>query len=485
MGQALYRKYRSRSLKEIVGQDHITKTLDRALKQDKIRHAYLFTGPRGVGKTSIARILAHEINDLPYSDDTPHIDIIEIDAASNRRIDEIRELRDKVYIAPISAKYKVYIIDEVHMLTREAFNALLKTLEEPPEHAVFILATTDAHKLPDTIISRTQRFTFRPVEKTKVSEHLAEIAKKEKIKVTGGALELLAEHGEGSFRDSISLLDQASSSGGDLDEEAVYRLLGVPPKAAIESLSETISSGGASREIVRQLTELYDQGYQASSIAKQLAHVMRDSIIEDRQDSDAKTIKVLSLLLEVPIAHDPDRYLEIILLEYASLNAPQKTVQKTAVEPEPAPEATDLSTEESIEVITDPEVTTAVEKEDTSHGTAVLDEALWPQVLLALKTKYNTLYGIVRMAQPRFISPDHLELACAFAFHQKRLNETSNRAVIAKILQKLTGREVQIDCILDPKAKPAAPEVSKPRPAANEDLTAISNIFGGAELLES
>jgi hypothetical protein len=259
----------------------------------------------------------------------------------------------------------------------------------------------------------------------------------------------------------------------------------VPPKAAIESLSETISSGGASREIVRQLTELYDQGFQASSVAKQLAHVMRDSIIEDRQDSDAKTIKVLSLLLEVPIAHDPDRYLEIILLEYASLNAPQKTVQKTAVEPEPAPEATDLSTEESIEVITDPEVTTAVEKEDTSHGTAVLDEALWPQVLLALKTKYNTLYGIVRMAQPRFISPDHLELACAFAFHQKRLNETSNRAVIAKILQKLTGREVQIDCILDPKAKPAAPEVSKPRPAANEDLTAISNIFGGAELLES
>src|SRR5690606_10306753 len=128
----------------------------------RISHAYLFTGPKGTGKTSIARILAHEINQLPYSDESIHLDIIEIDAASNRRIDEIRDLKDRIHVAPTSAKYKVYIIDEVHMLTREAFNALLKTLEEPPEHVVFILATTEAHKLPETIVSRTQRFGFRP-----------------------------------------------------------------------------------------------------------------------------------------------------------------------------------------------------------------------------------------------------------------------------------------------------------------------------------
>src|ERR1700709_76040 len=175
MGQALYRKYRSKSLGEIVGQEHITTTLKNALKAGRVSHAYLLTGPRGVGKTSIARILAHEINGLPY-DDEAHLDIIEIDAASNRRIDEIRDLRDKVSTAPASAKYKVYIIDEVHMLTKEAFNALLKTLEEPPAHVVFILATTEAHKLPETIISRTQRHIFRPGNKDKVTTHLKSLA---------------------------------------------------------------------------------------------------------------------------------------------------------------------------------------------------------------------------------------------------------------------------------------------------------------------
>src|SRR4030095_1533830 len=139
MGRALYRKYRSKKLSEVVGQEHITTTLENALKNDHLSHAYLLTGPRGVGKTSVARILAYEVNGLPYDEDATHLDIIEIDAASNRRIDEIRELRQRVHNAPASAKYKVYIIDEVHMLTKEAFNALLKTLEEPPEHAIFIL----------------------------------------------------------------------------------------------------------------------------------------------------------------------------------------------------------------------------------------------------------------------------------------------------------------------------------------------------------
>src|ERR1700712_4322120 len=201
MGQALYRKYRSKSLDEVVGQEHITQTLKQALKSGRISHAYLFTGPRGVGKTSIARILAHELNGLAYDDGRSHLDIIEIDAASNNGVEDVRDLREKVYVAPTSGKYKVYIIDEVHMLSKAAFNALLKTLEEPPAHVVFILATTESHKLPDTIISRTQRFVFRPIEATKAVAHLRTIADAEKITISDEALQQIASHGDGSFRD--------------------------------------------------------------------------------------------------------------------------------------------------------------------------------------------------------------------------------------------------------------------------------------------
>ena len=240
MGQALYRKYRSKNLSEIVGQEHITSTLNNALKNNQISHAYLFTGPRGVGKTSVARILAHEVNGFSYTNDDTYLDIIEIDAASNRRIDEIRQLRDKVNIAPSSGKYKVYIIDEVHMLTREAFNALLKTLEEPPEHAIFILATTEAHKVPETIISRTQQFNFRPIPVAQIIGLLKDIAKKEKISIDDQALTVIAEYGQGSFRDSISLLDQASSLSDKITESELQSLLGLAPNKVIENIINSI-----------------------------------------------------------------------------------------------------------------------------------------------------------------------------------------------------------------------------------------------------
>src|SRR3990167_3129129 len=193
MAKALYRKYRSKSLDEIVGQSHVTDILRRALAKGNIAHAYLLTGPRGVGKTSIARILAHEINGLPYSEESTHLDIIEIDAASNNGVDDVRDLRDKVQIAPVSAAKKVYIIDEVHMLSKAAFNALLKTLEEPPEHIVFILATTALHKVPATIISRTQHFAFRSISNADLITQLRKIAKAEGLKVSDDALAAIAE----------------------------------------------------------------------------------------------------------------------------------------------------------------------------------------------------------------------------------------------------------------------------------------------------
>lgn len=484
MGQALYRKYRSKSLSEIVGQDHITQTLAQALKQGRISHAYLFTGPRGVGKTSIARILAHEINNLEYIDDSTHMDIIEIDAASNRRIDEIRELRDKVYIAPTSAKYKVYIIDEVHMLTREAFNALLKTLEEPPEHAVFILATTDAHKLPDTIVSRTQRFSFKPVPKDEVVEHLKMIAKKEKIDVTDEALALIAEHGEGSFRDSISMLDQARSHGDKLDINAVRQLLGIPPSETITQLLSSLAEA-QSVSIITRLNSLYDQGFQASAIAKETSQQLRAQVLNGQLELGSEnTFKLMNNLLKVAPSHEPERYLEICLLEAMTSEkpsrltkiepAPVKTASKPAKEsPQPIGEdhSKEVETPASIDIKFQP-----------------LSQDNWNDITKLLKQRHNTLYGIIRMAEPKFNEDGSLDLVFTFAFHQKRMNEANNQQALDSIIQEVTGQRINVNCLLDVSVKPKAEtinESSQTEQPPAEDFTAISNIFGSAELLES
>jgi DNA polymerase-3 subunit gamma/tau len=499
MGQALYRKYRSKSLAEIVGQEHITSTLAEALKTGRISHAYLFTGPRGTGKTSIARILAHEINDLPYTDDSSHIDIIEIDAASNRRIDEIRDLRDKVYIAPAQAKYKVYIIDEVHMLTKEAFNALLKTLEEPPAHVVFVLATTEAHKLPETIISRTQRYTFKPVDPAKVVAHLAEIAQKEKIKITDEALQLIAAHGEGSFRDSISLLDQASNHADEVDAAAIQAMLGIAPAPAIEALLVSVASGKLAG-VVAELAALEAQGIQAANIAKQLGEHIRQQLLEGRpQLSLSQSTDLLQKLIDVPSSHDPSRYLEIVLLG-ALPDEKVPIVQAAAVESSP-PQLGGIKEElPTVPVVATQKAPTSKPEKLTSKGRQSakseaamatqssfrpLDTAVWSDVLGALKQKYNTLYGVVRMAQPQFNEKGQLELHFAFAFHQKRVSEAKNRQIIADALKTATGQDIEIICVFnkDVTPMPAAPKATAPSPKA--PLETISNIFGGGELLQS
>ena len=206
---ALYRKYRPTSLDQVVGQPQVTDVIAAANKTKSFAHAYLLTGQRGTGKTTVARILAHLINDLDYTDNinSNNVDIIEIDAASNNGVDDVREIRDGVQLAPMNCSHKVYIIDEFHMLSKSAFNALLKTIEEPPEHAVFILATTELQKVPATIMSRVQRFHFRPLKPELLAKHLRHIADQEKIQVDDDALLLIAQRGGGSVRDSITLLD--------------------------------------------------------------------------------------------------------------------------------------------------------------------------------------------------------------------------------------------------------------------------------------
>ena len=283
-----------------MGQSHITRILQRAIASEHIAHAYLLTGPRGVGKTSIARILAHEINGLPYTDESTHLDIIEIDAASNNSVEDIRDLRDKVQIAPTSSPKKIYIIDEVHMLSKSAFNALLKTLEEPPEHVVFILATTDADKLPATILSRVQRFNFRAISPRDAAKHLAFIAEQENIAITPDALELIAEQGKGSFRDSISLLDQLRSlSDETIDRAMVAEVLGLAQDEAVEELLAAYATADIGRA-AQLIDEAEAAGTPAELLAEQLLGIARQRVVED-----AALLPLLDKLLAVPRAGWP------------------------------------------------------------------------------------------------------------------------------------------------------------------------------------
>ena len=266
----LYRRYRPLRLNEVVGQEQVVKPLANSLATGKIGHAYLFVGPRGCGKTSVARILAHEVNGFKYELEDDYVDIIEIDGASNRGIDNIRELREKVMIAPTSGKYKIYIIDEVHMLTKEAFNALLKTLEEPPAHAIFIMATTDAYKVPVTITSRAQVYTFKLAEPGVIFEHLKGVVEKEGLKIADEALEVIAKRGGGSFRDSLSLLDQISTLSEDLiTKEMVIKAMGLPEDEKIERLLDIYSSGNI-EDVTRCLRDLLSSGIKPETLTEEL-----------------------------------------------------------------------------------------------------------------------------------------------------------------------------------------------------------------------
>jgi DNA polymerase-3 subunit gamma/tau len=273
--QVLARKWRPQTFEEVMGQEPITRTLQNALTAGRVAHAFLFSGPRGVGKTSVARILAKALNceagPTPHPDNTcqlckeitngSSLDVIEIDGASNRGIDEVRDLREKIKYLPAQSKYKVYIIDEVHMLTKEAFNALLKTLEEPPAHAVFILATTEPHKVPVTILSRCQRYDFRRIPTGVIQAHLAKLAEQEGWKIDPEGLALVARAAEGGLRDAQGFLDQVVTFGGDgVTTAEIARILGVTDRGALlGALTAIIDRHGP--DILGLIEALYNQGH--------------------------------------------------------------------------------------------------------------------------------------------------------------------------------------------------------------------------------
>lgn len=287
MYQALYRKYRPKSFEDVVGQEVIVKTLTNAIKNDMVSHAYLFNGPRGTGKTSIAKIYAKILNcnnlegvkacekcdSCTQINNNQNIDVIEIDAASNNGVDEIREIRNKIGLVPSNSKYKIYIIDEIHMLTNQAFNALLKTLEEPPKHIIFIFATTEPHKIPTTILSRCQRFDFKKIHDDKIVSRLKKIVEIENINITDDALKEIAFLSDGGLRDSISLLDQAISySDEQIDVEDIHDINGSITKAEVRKLINCLCD--------KNLEECLKNVEQYDATGKSMSKIVR-SVIEE------------------------------------------------------------------------------------------------------------------------------------------------------------------------------------------------------------
>ncbi len=290
---ALYRKYRPKRFEDVIGQEHITRTLQNQIEHDQIGHAYLFTGTRGTGKTSVAKIFAKAVNCLhpihgsacgecencKRLEQENDINIIEIDAASNNKVDDIRQIREKVRFMPVGAKYKVYIVDEVHMLSDSAFNALLKTLEEPPPYVIFILATTEVHKLPQTILSRCVRFDFRLVSVEELSRHLAKVFDKESIKYDEESLKIIASAGEGSVRDTLSIADSiAAFSQGDVTKEKTLQVLGTTDHDLILDFFEKFHEKEVGA-VLSMIDKIEKEGKNLAVFAKDLSKHARNLLV--------------------------------------------------------------------------------------------------------------------------------------------------------------------------------------------------------------
>ncbi|MBR2667407.1 MAG: DNA polymerase III subunit gamma/tau [Oscillospiraceae bacterium] len=292
MYQALYRKWRPRTFSDVVGQPHITQTLARQVETGRISHAYLFTGTRGTGKTTVAKILARAVNcEHPVHGDPCNecaacrgiengsiLDVVEMDAASNRSIDDVRALRDEAIFSPASVRRRVYIVDEVHMLTREAFNALLKIMEEPPEHLLFILATTEVHKVPATVLSRCQQFAFRRIRTEDIAARLGYVAEQEQIDLTADGARLLAQLSDGALRDGLSLLDQCRGGGGTVDTARVLESTGLAGSLDTLRLYRAVAEQDG-RSVLRVLDELYLAGKEMGAVLSELSALLRDLLV--------------------------------------------------------------------------------------------------------------------------------------------------------------------------------------------------------------
>jgi DNA polymerase-3 subunit gamma/tau len=516
--QALYRKWRSQTFTEVIGQEHVTLTLRNALREGRMSHAYLFTGPRGTGKTSTARILAKAINCLledssarPCNrcpicvaiNEGHQLDLIEIDAASNRGIDEIRDLRAKIGFRPNEARYKVYIVDEVHMLTKEAFNALLKTLEEPPPHAVLVLATTDPDRVPETVRSRCQRFDFRRIPTHEIADHLADVLAAEGRQADPAALTAIARRATGSMRDAISLLDQLLSYSDEvLGLARVESVLGLVDIHTIGRLVDCMiaGDGGAGLSLINQLAA---EGVEPNQLLDQTLAYLRGVLFVcvtgaadlldvptevgvrmTQQAGSAPRIAVLNALREFVEARtalrDQVPGVPHLPVEMAFLRAAQSfevpaaatglapsTVGKvSAMLPSPVPavaETTHVVTTQATaseqgtplrptESRPEERANAVAEESSAAPTDTTLSEqarANWDQLLaLAGKRCGMKVQAALRSVRSIEASGQTIVLYFAHAFSRDLVNQGENRAQVSALWQELLGRKVQVRCAL-------------------------------------
>ncbi len=514
----LYRKYRPQKFSDLIGQEHLTQTLINEIATDRIAHAYLFSGPRGIGKTTMARLLAKAINceNRKKEESEPcnkcsscseiaasrNIDVIEIDAASHTGVDNVREnIIDNAQFKPTRSRYKVFIIDEAHMLSTSAFNALLKTLEEPPAHAIFVLATTEYHKLPATIISRCQRFNFKKIKEETMLKKLESIAKDEGVKIDKEILKRIVEKSEGCMRDAESLLGQLISL--NVKKIGAEEASSILPAAEIDSILNYLKA--IAENNVKEAIEIIDlvvkEGASLDEFALQTIEVLRAIMVAqsghtafglDFSENDRKRIRELSSLFrrdrlialidgaikrrsEMKYAPVPQLPLELLAVEFS--NKDDKNINNT-----PPPSGSNdkpKNTSESIETkdvnpIINSDETPVINPNVTNNDAPALNmtEAnnFWSEVVLQISEKFPSLAFVLKMAEITETNGNCVNIAVPYSFHKEKIEENKCRKAIENIFSDLAGNPVLISCSLKDTAH---------SPAIDAELNNLAAEFGG------
>lgn len=530
----LYRKYRPQTFAEVIGQKYIIQTLKNQVLSGAVSHAYLFTGSRGVGKTSVARILAKAVNCLNQQkgdacgkcavcaqiEQGNFLDLIEIDAASNTGVDNIRDLIEHVKFSPSFGKFKVFIIDEVHMLSKGAFNALLKTLEEPPAHAIFILATTEINKVPATIVSRTQRFDFKALSAGDLEQHLAKILKNEKLKLHKEIISLIATNAQGSGRDALSLLDKVLTLGEDATADDCRQLLGITDIALCQNLLALIAAG-KTVQIPDFFSSLVGKGIDFAVFNRDFLEYLRSALVSKvTQNQEALAAAPEAEISQLPaaltaadlifitrlflksykeLASSPSPEIPLLLAALegafkkseafkplapaepamAGENSTEAKLLKSSLEVNPAPNITitEIAVTNTLSAVSVAQNQLAESSQDFAQGVTFEQvREFWPKVTENIKKINGPLASLIKTSPLEGLSEGRVVLRVRFQFDKQNIENPKNRGVICQAIEQAGGKKLGILARVV-KAEP------QPKVNASEALTDALKIFGG-ELIE-